>query len=290
MRHIEKDFNNVVARDRLESAPYRVDTNNSIVAQKGSFYTSARYGHQEIRDELNDIYYGKCAFCESLIGHVSTPHVEHFRPKAKITGLNENGYYWLGYEWSNLLLACPSCNGAKSTKFPLFRTNYVVNHPTDLLGNINYANFNIINGYLSVERPLLINPEYWHPDKLLTIDYFGKLIPIKNNVFARTTIEEIELNRDELVAKRQGEIDKIIVRIEEQIFERYSDDPLTDRQYMNQLNNIFKEIISRIDKKSEYTLLGKCMIEKFDELILEDIEPEFRNEIMDHFIDFLNNL
>ena len=53
---------------------------------------------------------------------------------------------------------------------------------------------------------------------------------------------------------------------------------------------IFKEIVSRLDKKAEYTLLGKCMVERFDELILEDIEPEFREEIMNYFIDFLNNL
>jgi uncharacterized protein (TIGR02646 family) len=289
VRHIPKNQSNPTARARLESINYRTDIDNSINARKGSFYRSKKYGHQIVRNELNDIYFSKCAFCESKIRPVATPNVEHFRPKSEISGVNENGYYWLGYEWSNLLLACPSCNGAKGTKFPLYGHNHITTHPVNIHGNIDYSRFPENQGYLAKERPLLINPEYWHPEKLMYIDYFGRLIPIKNNIFATTTIKEIELNRDDLVAKRQKKIDKIIVRLEEQIFARYCDNPLNDLQYQYQLNIIFKDIVGRLDKKAEYTLLGKCMVERFDELILDDIEPEFREEIMNYFIEFLNN-
>ena len=290
MRYIEKDMTNPIARGRLELANYRTDVDSSIALKKGSAYTSAKYGHDIIRDELNDLYFDKCAFCETSIKPAATPNVEHFRPKASISGVNDNGYYWLGYEWSNLLLACPACNGAKGTKFPLHTGTHIINHPADALGNIDYAQFPQYQGYLTKERPLLINPEYWKPEKLMYFDYFCKLRPIKNNILAITTIEEIKLNRIPLIIDRQSKVDEIVIRIEQQICARYGSDPLTDNQYRYQLNLIFKDIISRLDKTAEYTLLGRCMIERFDEIILEDIEPEFHKEITDHFIDFLNNI
>ncbi|MCT6720064.1 retron system putative HNH endonuclease [Acidovorax sp. K2F] len=61
-----------------------------------------RYAHKSIRDSLNNMFHGKCAFCESKIGAVATPHIEHFRPK--------NIYISLTYKWTNLLLSCPICN------------------------------------------------------------------------------------------------------------------------------------------------------------------------------------
>jgi uncharacterized protein (TIGR02646 family) len=61
-----------------------------------------RYGHKKIREALDAMFHGKCAYCESRIRAVATPHIEHFRPK--------NIYISLTYKWTNLLLACPVCN------------------------------------------------------------------------------------------------------------------------------------------------------------------------------------
>ncbi len=72
----------------------------------------ARYGHEKIRTALNNMFSGRCAYCESAIGAVASPHIEHFRPKQR--------YLSLTFEWENLLLSCPTCNdqGHKGTKFP----------------------------------------------------------------------------------------------------------------------------------------------------------------------------
>lgn len=291
MRHIEKDMTNIMARNLLESESYNNDVDNCVSNRKGKFFKSSKYGHDIIRKELNDIYFDKCAYCETKIAPVSTAHIEHYRPKSKITQVNDNGYYWLGYEWSNLLLACPSCNGAKGTKFPLLRNNHVTSHPVDANGDIDSTKFPESNGYLNQERPLLINPEYWKPEKLMYIDYYCKLKPIKNNRLAVTTIKEIQLNRGDLVAKRQKKVDAIIKRIEQQIAARYGEGvPLSEQQYKNQLKLIFQDIIARINPEAEYTFLGKNMIERFDEIILEDIERVFRKEIKNCFIDFLKNI
>jgi uncharacterized protein (TIGR02646 family) len=65
------------------------------------------YAHVSVRESLDGAHRAKCCYCESIV----SLDVEHFRPK--------NHYYWLAYEWSNLLLACRKCNELKGTKFPL---------------------------------------------------------------------------------------------------------------------------------------------------------------------------
>lgn len=71
-----------------------------------------KYRHKQIRDALQRMFHGKCAYCESNIGHVSDAHIEHYRPKAKFPHLT--------FDWDNLLLACSKCNGAgyKGDNFP----------------------------------------------------------------------------------------------------------------------------------------------------------------------------
>jgi uncharacterized protein (TIGR02646 family) len=71
-----------------------------------------RYGHKEIKTALCAMFSKRCAYCESAIEVVASPHIEHFRPKQR--------YVSLTYVWENLLLSCPICNdgGHKGTKFP----------------------------------------------------------------------------------------------------------------------------------------------------------------------------
>ena len=85
---------------------------NSVVA--------SRYGASEIRAALSHETFNKCAYCESLIGAVSYPHVEHIRPK--------NLHKHLTFEWSNLTLACQVCNTKKGVH-DVNEDNFV--HPYD---------------------------------------------------------------------------------------------------------------------------------------------------------------
>jgi uncharacterized protein (TIGR02646 family) len=73
-----------------------------------------KYRHREVRRTLEEMFHGKCAYCESKILHVSYGHIEHFRPKS------DPRFVDLVFEWSNLLLACGRCNGAenKGDRFP----------------------------------------------------------------------------------------------------------------------------------------------------------------------------
>jgi hypothetical protein len=71
------------------------------------------------------LFHGKCAYCEGRISTTQPGDVEHFRPKGRVVDenfrpirikhkkkgeINHPGYYWLAYEWKNLLPSCIDCN------------------------------------------------------------------------------------------------------------------------------------------------------------------------------------
>jgi uncharacterized protein (TIGR02646 family) len=68
-----------------------------------------RYRREDIRDALREETHCKCAYCESLIEHVSYVHIEHILPKKTFPELV--------CAWENLTLACPRCNGSKGTYY-----------------------------------------------------------------------------------------------------------------------------------------------------------------------------
>jgi uncharacterized protein (TIGR02646 family) len=73
---------------------------------------SNRYGHDDVKMALADMFGEKCCYCEAWVEHVAPRHVEHFRPASV--------YPTLAYKWNNLLYACFSCNSRhKKDLFPL---------------------------------------------------------------------------------------------------------------------------------------------------------------------------
>src|SRR5690606_19607561 len=103
-----------------DGSPQNYDTG----AVKMSF-DSGIYGHTNIKTELINNQSGKCAFCEQHILSISYGDVEHFRPKGGYKqnykdSLHKPGYYWLAYDWDNLLFCCQKCNQRyKKNYFPL---------------------------------------------------------------------------------------------------------------------------------------------------------------------------
>ena len=70
---------------------------------------------------LNLLNLEKCAYCETKYLKNSDNWLEHYRPKSQ--------YYWLAYEWSNLIPTCTKCNRIKKAKFPIIDENYRVEFP-----------------------------------------------------------------------------------------------------------------------------------------------------------------
>lgn len=68
-----------------------------------------RYNDPNIKSVIKKETHGKCAYCESYIGHVYPGDVEHIKPKSK--------YPRLTFEWKNLTYVCWQCNNNKHDKY-----------------------------------------------------------------------------------------------------------------------------------------------------------------------------
>jgi uncharacterized protein (TIGR02646 family) len=142
------------------------------------------YGNKEVKEKLIQLQGYKCCFCEAKIGHISYGDVEHFRPKGgwvqNDEEINKPGYYWLAYEWENLLLSCQLCNQRyKKNYFPLINeAERALNH-----------NFSI-----SDELPEFIHPANDNPEEFIE---FNENEPeaINDNIRGKATIKKLELNR-----------------------------------------------------------------------------------------------
>lgn len=69
------------------------------------------YKGADVVAALDDLFFGKCAYCESKFIAVTPVDVDHFRPKGAVGQCVEHrGYWWLAARWENLLSCCPECN------------------------------------------------------------------------------------------------------------------------------------------------------------------------------------
>lgn len=68
-----------------------------------------RYNKDSVKNALDTMYGNLCCYCDSQIGIVDFPHIEHRRPSARFRADT--------FDWDNLHLACARCNNAKSDKW-----------------------------------------------------------------------------------------------------------------------------------------------------------------------------
>lgn len=166
-------------------------------------------------------FYGKCAYCEAPIADYQHGDVDHFRPKAAVTDEDDRpivlfdedgevrldaegqplphpGYYWLAYDWQNLLPTCTKCN-----------------QPTAISGRKvgKHSRFPVEGRHaqqpdqVATEKPLLIHPASGRaeddPGLHLMVDPRTGIMGHRTER-GRTCIEIFALNvRDQLVADRK---------------------------------------------------------------------------------------
>lgn len=289
MRQIVKDLDLVLISLTDEEA---VSTIEASVSTLNDGYKPPVYGSEEVRTALNELYHGKCGYCESEIQPVSTEHIEHYRPKGRITGIRTPGYYWLGYEWTNLFFACPSCNGTKGTKFPLGEGSVHLTHPILPDGTFDSSSCRIDNQIYSSENPLILNPESTtvNINDHLEIDDLGYYQSVNDSLLGETTIEEVGLNRDPLIIARQNVINELMQSIEKKLCSLHAEvEPLTIYQFQREMFGVFENLISGIGDTHEYTMLHRMIIEDFEYAILDEFEEPFRSQVRDAFVSFLDS-
>lgn len=150
-----------------------------------------------LKEALAKVFHDKCAYCESSVSHVQPYSIEHFRPKSGAVGLDgsfsPDHYWWLSFEWANLLTACIDCNRTKANRFPTKNAR---------------ARVLAVGQELEEEGALLLDPsaEGVYPERVLIFDGEGKVA--SEDERGRTTVEVIGLNRNGLVMARKKALSK----------------------------------------------------------------------------------
>lgn len=251
---------------------HRVQKLTEIITKKdGNLYVNNDYAPPAIKTALEKIYKDKCAYCESKIKHAASLQVEHYRPKAKVTeDKNHDGYYWLGLEWSNLLLSCPRCNqnGAKGNCFPIQGKRATL--PTSIISSNKIDRTNLFaNDVLFIyERPLLLNPEVNNPRIHFYFDDKGKIHG--KTLEGRTTINTCELNRKDLVDNRQ-ELRLFLLRNIEIALEANRRFELTNGAFDFFMRKAFEKIDTQQHSNKEYSLWGWYLFHFFEKCFLSAI-------------------
>jgi hypothetical protein len=184
----------------------QIELNNSYANGKPLRIRKELYS--EFKQHYFKVFHGKCAYCESYVIGAQYGDLDHFRPKGRVCENSKTvniksasgktiphpGYYWLAYDYKNLLPSCIICNRirineagqriGKWHEFPV-KKNTRAEKPND---EVN-------------EEPLLLNP-------ITCEDLNNHFIFSKSGVItrltdkAKTTCSIFGLNRDELVTKR----------------------------------------------------------------------------------------
>lgn len=183
------------ARQALEQA---YDANPAGCQQPGTAALKpqrAIYAARDVKQHLRADQHQKCAYCETCFVHSSPGDVEHYRPKAgyrqAATGRVQGpGYYWLAYDWQNLLFACEDCNRARKRQlFPL------ANDPA--------GRARTHHDDLAQEMPLLLNPVTENPTAHLT---FQEEVATGLTTKGQASISAYGLNRTALLAVRRDRL------------------------------------------------------------------------------------
>jgi hypothetical protein len=187
----------------------------AINAKGGGYEFPSIWG--ELKAHLQDLFYGKCAYCEATFLEVTFGDVEHYRPKG---GVKEDpthpGYYWKAYDVDNYLPACSKCNTkGKGNQFPISGTR--ARTPQDSL---------------EAEDAQLLNP-YEH-DMAASLAYRPSTSEKEaGHAYARddpgqVSINVYRLNRAHLTKARLGE-QKIVRNLYKQAFTNWLENDHEER-------------------------------------------------------------
>ena len=243
-------------------------------------YSTPNGKRSKVADQLALSYFNKCAYCE----RIQKADIEHYRPKNKVQGEDIHpGYYWLCYEWTNLLPSCITCNreGAKHNHFPILgiRAN---THPIDQQGQLDFAQFKASSTSLMAEQPYLLHPEIDEPESCFAFDVAPNGIGINiegidDEGRGEKTIAICKLNRQELqLDRKQRVIDDFTDGIDA-AFVRYQDD---ENKLLEQLENELLVLKAKAENPQKtHTLLRRYIVKtraNFEKIVGPYLMPQQR--------------
>ena len=146
---------------------------------------------ERVRPKLARLTHYKCAYCEQPLH--SNFEIDHYRPYSlEKERRSEDHYWWLIYTWNNLLPACLECSRYKRNLFPVAARRCAPKASEIALPR---------------ERPVWISPTEPEVDRFFDFTPTGHIWPRQGLTEsdldrARRTIDDMQLDRESLVAQR----------------------------------------------------------------------------------------
>lgn len=269
MIHREKDFSNPPA-DLVDSE--HDTTKKQLLTEKNSHKVKSSIYRDTTLNELIALYDDKCAICERKRG--DELEVDHYRPKKKRENktakkYNHPGYYWLAYEWSNLIPLCSKCNSKKSNKFPLLNfdeSNRAV-EAYDTNGNLRQELYDP-KWLFRKEKPLLINPEIFDKPQV-HVKYLPDATIQGRTEEGKETIKTLKLNRKSLRRDRK----EVLIRYIDGIKSAISDFSKNKNKEVlkGELIATFKLIHKGRCPSHSFSLFHQYIYQYFDDFIVSQI-------------------
>lgn len=246
--------------------------------------------NKDVVNSLKALYGNKCAYCENT---EYDPEVEHYRPKKRvIRETGHNGYYWLCYEWTNLLPSCHDCNtigGGKADQFPIRGTRQTA-PPFDAAGNLDRTRCLAHLPPLTHENALLLHPEIDQPEDFFRFDWEGAMIGTDgNNGRGNNTIDICNLNRQNLKAARKEMLDEIKKGIEYSFF-LYINNRLNGEEALKQcILDIFASLEHKAAEinQTPFSLVAWYAFNNFEQFVIPKLLEGLRGIVTNVFQSYL---
>ncbi|GAB3791854.1 hypothetical protein GCM10028819_00990 [Spirosoma humi] len=264
MIRVQKDFDNPPTGLVSDSCQAQ---RQKALAEKATHNFSSYHYRDSTIETLRKIYKYKCGYCETHESAGASLRVDHFRPKAGVKDVpNHEGYYWLAYEWSNLILSCEKCNGRKLHSFPLQNEANRVSKPDlDSKGFPTNDCCRADKSILLAEHPLLLNPELDDPDKHLIFRPNGTVDSKTER--GKKSIELYFLERDELIKNRKNMTDDIIEKLKKHLL-KYLKREIDEETYRYAMQNVYEEAALNRQADKPYSRVTNALFDDFDTFVV----------------------
>jgi len=213
----------------------------------------------EVLGPLLEAFHGKCAITEerlSLTG--SRAFVAHYRPPGM--------YYWLSYEWSNLLPVSEEFVLYQKEYFPLLERGSRVTYPSQ-----DRSGWRADHPTLLEEKALLLHPELDDPMQFMTYRPDGQIAPRGRSLRAEETITTYKLNHGRAIVARQHTLRRVRRLFAECTREFLQNHPKGFRDAPLLLEYFEKPLGTLVQwakPEEEFASLGRTALAQFEEFII----------------------
>lgn len=208
--------------------------------------------NEALKKYLLDLSEGKCWYSEAKEVY-SHYHVDHFRPKSEaldLNGVDQGGYWWLAFDWTNYRIVGSVGNTKKGAKF--YVKKYKASCHTDSHEDEIFC---------------FLDPIDEDDTLKLTFDKTGTIKPSSIDESgwdyerAKYTIENLDLNYELLKEARKDLWDTCESKLNElqHLMKEYNQNPSASKK--SQIQSKLEELRTLTKRKSEFSSVAiKCLL------------------------------